>query len=60
MLRKKSIIAGLILIASWSTLLWIFSHSLPDVRPLKNRRYTMTLMVNDATGKENPLHGGTA
>ena len=52
MLRKKSIIAVLILLAVWSALLWIFSYALPDVRPLKDRRYSMTLMVNDAAGKK--------
>jgi monofunctional biosynthetic peptidoglycan transglycosylase len=55
MLRKKTIIAGLILIASWSAVPWIFSRSLPDVRPLKDRRYTMTLTVNDAQGKQIPF-----
>jgi monofunctional biosynthetic peptidoglycan transglycosylase len=55
MLHKKSIIAVMILLSVWSALLWIFSRALPDVRPLKNRRYSMTLMVNNAAGKKIPF-----
>jgi len=50
--RKHPFIAGLILIASWSALVWVFVSSLPDVRPLKSPRYNMTLMVRDQRGRE--------
>jgi monofunctional biosynthetic peptidoglycan transglycosylase len=53
--KQHSFIAGLILIASWSALFWVIARSLPDVRPLKNPRYTTTLMVCDATGKKIPF-----
>ena len=53
--KKHPFIGGLILIASWSALVWVIARSLPDVRPLKNPQYTMTLMVRDATGKKVPF-----
>jgi monofunctional biosynthetic peptidoglycan transglycosylase len=53
--RKHHFIAGFILIASWSALLWVFIYSLPDVRPLKNPRYNMTLTVRNAKGKMVPF-----
>jgi monofunctional biosynthetic peptidoglycan transglycosylase len=53
--RKHHLIAVFVLIASWSTLVWVFVRSLPDVRPLKNPRYNMTLMVRDAKGKKVPF-----
>jgi monofunctional biosynthetic peptidoglycan transglycosylase len=53
--KKHPIIAGLILIASWSALLWLIARSLPDVRPLKNPQCNMTIMVRDATGKKVPF-----
>jgi monofunctional biosynthetic peptidoglycan transglycosylase len=53
--KKHPFIAGLILIASWSVLVWVIARSLPDVRPLKNPQYTMTIMVRDATGKKVPF-----
>jgi monofunctional biosynthetic peptidoglycan transglycosylase len=54
-IKKHHFIASLILIASWSALIWIIARSLPDVRPLKNPQFTITLMVRDATGKKVPL-----
>jgi monofunctional biosynthetic peptidoglycan transglycosylase len=53
--QKHHFIAGLILIASWSALIWVIARSLPDVRPLKNPQFTITLMLRDATGKKVPL-----
>jgi monofunctional biosynthetic peptidoglycan transglycosylase len=53
--KRHPVIAGLILIALWSALIWVIARSLPDVRPLKNPQYTMTLMVRDATGKKVPF-----
>ena len=53
--RKHPFIAGLILIALCSALVWVIARSLPDVRPLKNPLNTMTLMVRDATGKQVPF-----
>lgn len=50
--KKHPFIAALILIAMWGALVWMIARSLPDVRPLKNSQYTMTLMVCDATGKK--------
>ena len=55
MSRKHPIIASVILIASWSALLWVFVSSLPDVRPLKSPRYNMTLIVRDAKGRKVPF-----
>ena len=52
MLIKKHLIVGLILLASWGAVVWVIARSFPDVRPLKNPYYTMTLMVRDATGKK--------
>jgi monofunctional biosynthetic peptidoglycan transglycosylase len=49
--RKHPFIAGLILIASWSALVGVFVSSLPDVRPLENPRYNMTLTVRDPRRK---------
>src|SRR5208337_5526696 len=53
--RKHPLIAGLILIASWSALVGVFVSSLPDVRPLKSPRYNMTLTVRDPKGKMVPF-----
>jgi monofunctional biosynthetic peptidoglycan transglycosylase len=53
--KKHPFIAGCILIASWSALLWVFVSSLPDVRPLKSPRYNMTLIVRNAKGKKVPF-----
>jgi monofunctional biosynthetic peptidoglycan transglycosylase len=53
--RKHPFIAGLILIALWSGLVWVIGRSFPDVRPLKNPHYTMTLLVRDETGKKVPF-----
>jgi monofunctional biosynthetic peptidoglycan transglycosylase len=55
MLSKKSLIAGLVLIGSYSVLLWLLVHSLPDVRPLKDPSYNMMLMVRDGNGKRIPF-----
>jgi monofunctional biosynthetic peptidoglycan transglycosylase len=55
MIRMKSIIAGLILVASYIALVCVFLYSLPDVRLFKDRRYSLTLMVNDAKGKKIPF-----
>jgi monofunctional biosynthetic peptidoglycan transglycosylase len=52
---KHHFITSLILIASWSALIWVIARSLPDVRPLKNPQFTITLMVRDATGKKLPF-----
>ena len=52
---KKKLIVGLILIGSYCTLLWFLAQSLPDVRPLKNPQYNMTLIVRDGNGKKIPL-----
>lgn len=52
--RKHPLIAGFILIVSWSVLLWVFGRSLPNVRPLKNPQYNMTLTVSDERGKRVP------
>ncbi|MBN1255358.1 MAG: monofunctional biosynthetic peptidoglycan transglycosylase [Deltaproteobacteria bacterium] len=38
-----------------SALLYFFTRSLPDVRPLKDSQYTMTLMLKDADGKTVPF-----
>ena len=53
--RKHPFIAGLVLIASWSALVWVFVSSLPDVRPLKSSRYNMTLLVRDPKGRKIPF-----
>jgi monofunctional biosynthetic peptidoglycan transglycosylase len=53
--RKHPLIAGFILIASWSALVWVFVSSLPDVRPLKSPWYNMTLIVRDAKGRKVPF-----
>jgi monofunctional biosynthetic peptidoglycan transglycosylase len=53
--RRHPFIAGLILIASWSALVWVFVSSLPDVRPLKSPRYNMTLTVRDTKGRKIPF-----
>jgi monofunctional biosynthetic peptidoglycan transglycosylase len=53
--RRHPFIAGLILIAAWSVLVWVFVASLPDVRPLKSPRYNMTLMVRDQKGRKIPF-----
>jgi monofunctional biosynthetic peptidoglycan transglycosylase len=55
MLSKKSLIAGLVLIGSYSVLLWLLVHSLPDVRPLNDSHYNMTLTVRDENGKQIPF-----
>jgi monofunctional biosynthetic peptidoglycan transglycosylase len=55
MIRKKSLFAGFILIASWSALAWVFVRSFPDVRPLKTPRCNITLMVRDTKGKQVPF-----
>jgi len=55
MRTKKHLIAGLILIASWGAVAWVIARSFPDVSPLKNPRYRMTLMVRDETGKKVPF-----
>jgi monofunctional biosynthetic peptidoglycan transglycosylase len=54
-IRKHHFIAGLLLVASWSALVWVFVRSLPDVRPLKNPRYNMTLTVSNAKGEKMPF-----
>jgi monofunctional biosynthetic peptidoglycan transglycosylase len=54
-LSKKTLIAGLVLIGSYSVLLWLLVHSLPDVRPLINTHYNMTLTVRDEDGKQIPF-----
>lgn len=53
--KKHPLIASLILIASWGALIWVITRSFPDVRPLKNPQYAMTLMVRDAVGKHVPF-----
>jgi monofunctional biosynthetic peptidoglycan transglycosylase len=53
--RKHPFIAGFILIASWSALVWVFVSSLPDVRPFKSPRYNMTLIVRDTKGRKVPF-----
>lgn len=53
--RKHPLIAGLILIASWSALIWVFVSSLPDVRPFKSPRYNMQLTVRDTKGRKIPF-----
>jgi monofunctional biosynthetic peptidoglycan transglycosylase len=53
--RKHHFMAGLILIVAWSAVVCVFVLSLPDVRPLENRRYNMTLVVHDAKGKKVPF-----
>jgi monofunctional biosynthetic peptidoglycan transglycosylase len=53
--RKHPLIAGFILIASWSALVWVFVSSLPDVRPLKSPWYNMTLIVRDTKGRKVPF-----
>lgn len=55
MSRIRPLLAGLILIASYGALGWVYYHSLPDVSPLKNRRYSMTLVVRDGNGKQAPF-----
>jgi monofunctional biosynthetic peptidoglycan transglycosylase len=55
MSRKRPLLAGLILIASCGVLGWVYYHSLPDVSPLKNRRYSMTLIVRNGNGKQVPF-----
>jgi monofunctional biosynthetic peptidoglycan transglycosylase len=50
--KTHPFIAGLILIAAWSAFVGVFVSSLPDVRPLKNPRYNMTLTVRDPKGKK--------
>jgi len=55
MRRSKPLFAALILIASYGALVWVYFRSLPDVRPLENRRYTLTLIVRDANGKNVPF-----
>lgn len=53
--RKHPLIASLILIASWGALIWVITRSFPDVSPLKNPQYAMTIMVRDAAGKNVPF-----
>lgn len=55
MLKKKSLISAFILIALCITLLYFFTRSLPDVRPLEDPQYAMTLMLKDADGKKAPF-----
>lgn len=50
--KKHPLIAIFILIAAWSAFLWFFVRSLPDVRPLKNPRHNMTMMVKNDKGKK--------
>ena len=58
MQTNKHLIAGLVLIALWGAVVWVIARSFPDVRPLKNPHYTMTIMVRDATGKRAPFAVG--
>jgi monofunctional biosynthetic peptidoglycan transglycosylase len=55
MLSKKTLIVGLGLVGSYSVLLWLLVHSLPDVRPLKDTYYNMTLTVRDENGRQIPF-----
>jgi monofunctional biosynthetic peptidoglycan transglycosylase len=55
MFSQKNLIAGLVLIGSYSVLVWFLVHSLPDVRPLKNPHYNRTLLVRDGNGKQIPF-----
>jgi len=55
MILKKPIMAGFCLIVSCSALLWGFSLSLPDVRPLKNPQHNMTLIAKDGHGTRYPF-----
>ena len=55
MIRKKPIMAGFCLIVSCSALLWFFSLSLPDVRPLKDPQHNMTLIAKDEQGIRYPF-----
>ncbi len=51
--KKRIYITGFILIALISTLVWLFIHSLPDVRPLNNPQYNMRLVVSDWGGRKS-------
>ena len=55
MSRIRPLLAGLILIVSYVTVGGVYLHTLPDVTPLKNRRYSMTLIVRDENRKKVPF-----
>ena len=55
MVSKKTLITGFILIPFCSALLWFFTHSLPDVRPLTDPQHNMILVVKDGEGERYPL-----
>ena len=51
---KKLIIVSFVLLTSCGALLWFF-NSLPDVRPLKDPHYNMTLIAKDEQGIRYPF-----
>jgi len=55
MSRTRPLLAGLILIVSYGALGWVYFHTLPDVTPLTNRQYSMTLIVRDENGNKVPF-----